>query len=80
MCTTDKSSDPEQESLCRFQWVLDHPRASPWFKEALRTALVGDPIQVLNEVEMLRELLRSRSETMVDRLYSLMKGENKNNS
>lgn len=40
---------------------------SPWLKDALRTALDRDPIDILNELEMLRVLLTPRTDAMVRR-------------
>ncbi|MFL9828353.1 hypothetical protein [Rhodoplanes sp. SY1] len=65
MCPSNASTDRERESQRRIEWVLDHPRTSPWLKNALRSALLCDPIQIVNEVEMLRELLWFRSDAAV---------------
>lgn len=46
-------------------WVLDHPEMSPWIKDALRAALVADPITVANEVEVLRQVIVPRSNALV---------------
>jgi hypothetical protein len=38
---------------------------SPWLKEALTTARDRDPIDVLNDLEILNHLLRTRSNTHI---------------
>ena len=59
--------DQLREAERRIAWALDHPGASAWLKDALRAALVRDPVEVMNDVEMLRELLRLRTELVVQR-------------
>ena len=67
MSVSSSLSDREAEAERRIDWVLAHPGVTPWVKDALRAALPCDPIVALNDVEMLRELLRSRAEAIVDR-------------
>jgi len=55
--------DVPQTNEERIAWVLAHPRTSPWLKEALRGARQRDPIEVLNELEILNLLLRTECET-----------------
>ena len=43
----------------RIAWVLAHPSTSAWLKDALRAARQRDPVEVLNELEMLNLLLRN---------------------
>lgn len=54
-----------RQAEMRIEWVLAHPKMSPWLKEALRSALDRDPIDVLNELEILAILLRHRSEALI---------------
>lgn len=42
-------------------FVLSHPGMSAWLKRALSEALSCDPIEVLNDLEILNLILRSRS-------------------
>jgi hypothetical protein len=51
----------------RIQWVLDHPDMSDWVKDVLRTARDRNPVDVLNDLEILNTLLRSHAEALVDR-------------
>lgn len=51
----------------RIQWVLDHPGMSDWVKGALRTARDCNPVDVINDLEILNTLLRLRAEALVDR-------------
>lgn len=56
--------EPEVEIAaieCRIAWVLAHPGTSPWLRAALEAALVRDPVEIANDVEMLRHLLLPRS-------------------
>lgn len=64
--STNVTNNRLQEAERRISWVLDHPHVSAWLKDALRNALTCDPVVVLNDVEMLRELLRLRTEILVD--------------
>ena len=57
--------DDLREAERQIAWVLDHPHISAWLKDALRAALLCDPIVVVNEVEMLRELLRFRTNAII---------------
>ncbi len=45
-------------------WVLAHPDMSDWLKDALRSALVLNPIAVVNDLEVLRQLLLPRANTL----------------
>ena len=54
----------------RIAWVLDHPRASDWLKQALRTADGLDPIALQNDVELLKHLIVSRSQAQVESAIS----------
>ena len=46
----------------RIAWVLAHPGTSAWLKDALRGARQRDPVEVLNELEILTLLLRTDCE------------------
>ena len=46
----------------RIAWILAHPRTSAWLKDALRGARERDPVEVLNELEILSLLLRTECE------------------
>jgi len=49
----------------RITWILNHPGISLWLKTALETALDRDPIAVVNDLEVLNSLLRTRCDVMV---------------
>lgn len=49
----------------RIHWVLDHPDMSPWLKSALRAALVEDPIDLTNDLQILANLIVSRSSLLM---------------
>ena len=57
--------DIQQTNAERIAWVLAHPRMSPWLKEALRGARERDPVEILNELEILNLLLRTECETRI---------------
>ena len=46
-------------------FVLGNPRMSAWLQTALKEALLLDPIVVLNDLEILNLILRSRSEILL---------------
>lgn len=54
----------------RIEWVLAHPRMSHWLKEALRGARDRDPVEVLNELEILNLLLRTECEFRIRMAFS----------
>ncbi|MDR7257538.1 hypothetical protein J2X47_001709 [Sphingomonas sp. BE270] len=62
------SSNELREAERQIEWVLAHPRMSPWLKDALRSAIDQDPIQIMNDLEVLRHVLSARCEASV-RLY-----------
>ena len=49
----------------QISFVLAHPGMSVWLKNALSTALDRDPIAILNELEVLTQILRTRSELLI---------------
>ena len=54
----------------RIAWILAHPGTSAWLKDALRGARERDPVEVLNELEILNLLLRTDCEGRI-RLFRL---------
>ncbi len=54
----------------RIAWVLAHPGTSAWLKDALRGARERDPVEVLNELEILNLLLRTDCDARI-RLFRL---------
>ncbi len=54
----------------RIAWVLAHPGTSAWLKDALRAARERDPVEVLNELEILNLLLRNDCDARI-RLFGL---------
>ena len=49
----------------QISFVLDHPGMTSWLKGALRGALAADPLQVLNDLEILNQILRKRSAILI---------------
>lgn len=66
MATEQGANNRLQVAEERIQWVLDHPGMSDWVKGALRTARDCNPVDVLNDLEILNTLLRLRAEALVD--------------
>lgn len=67
-------SEPSGDALeaeQRIAWILAHPGMSGWLKDALRSALDGDPFDILNDLEILQSLLQSRSHAIVAQLLPL---------
>jgi hypothetical protein len=61
-----KHADPALvKSDEQIDWVLSRPNVSPWVKNALATARGCDPVDVLNDLEVLDFLLRTRSNTWI---------------
>ena len=54
-----------QEAERRIAWILEHEGVNAWLKNALRTALESDPIDVLNDLELLRVLLTPRADALI---------------
>jgi len=44
----------------RIAFVLAHPGFSPWVKEVIRSALMREPVAVLNDLETLNQVLRPK--------------------
>lgn len=63
MSSLDRDKLEEAEAL--IAWVLAHPGTSRWLRTALQGALERDPIDVLNELEILDRVLRSRAEALL---------------
>lgn len=61
-----------REAEDRIDWVLSHPDMSDWLKEALRGGRERNPVDLLNDLEMLDHLLKRRAETQIDRSLSRM--------
>ena len=62
--------DSLKEIDYRIAWVLGHPGMSPWLKTALGTALARDHLAVVNDLEILNLLLRSRSRALTTRAFN----------
>ena len=50
------------------QTILDDPAASDWLKTALRTALARDPVDAINDAEILCETLKQRLDDLLQRI------------
>lgn len=66
MATEQGTDDRLKVAEERIQWVLDHPGVSDWVKDVLRMAHGRDPVDVLNDLEILNTLLRPRAEALID--------------
>lgn len=64
----DRDTATSKERLAaaddRIKWALANPRTSEWLKDALRAAISRDPLDVLNELEMLNILLKPRCQIL----------------
>ncbi len=49
-----------KNDLPQIQEVLGDPAASLWLKEALRSALIRDPVDAANDADILARLLDAR--------------------
>ncbi|MBS0481765.1 MAG: hypothetical protein JSR96_06340 [Proteobacteria bacterium] len=57
--------DSLKKTDARIAWVLAHPGMSLWLKETLGAALERDPVDILNDLEILNHLLRARSDALI---------------
>lgn len=54
------------DAHARIAEVLHHPATSRWLKAALGDALDRDPVDVLDDIDALRELLVERTAAVTD--------------
>lgn len=66
MGISEPSGDELREAERQIEWVLAHPGMSEWLKNTLRIAYDQDPINLLNDLEILCLLLRSKSHALID--------------
>jgi hypothetical protein len=59
----------------QIDWVLARKDMSPWLKETLATARDRDPIEVLNDLEILNYLLRTRNGARIDSALEIKKNK-----
>ncbi|TCT11596.1 hypothetical protein EDC22_104359 [Tepidamorphus gemmatus] len=59
-------ADYLQEAEARIDWVLAHPHTSDWLRTALDGARRRNPVELLNDLEMLDHLLRSRARAQIE--------------
>jgi hypothetical protein len=52
------SGDPEL--VLKIEQIVDDPAASFWLKNALRAALIRDPVDAANDAEVLAQVLDQR--------------------
>lgn len=67
--------EPEtQRSLAnaRTEWVLNHPHMSDWLKSALRSANGLDPVNIQNDIEVLRHIITLRANAEVEITLNLL--------
>jgi hypothetical protein len=56
--TLQLSGDPEL--VLKIEQIVDDPAASFWLKNALRAALMRDPVDAANDAELLAQVLEQR--------------------
>jgi hypothetical protein len=61
---SQRDQDTLAEAQRRIDFVLNHPHMSAWLKDVVRTALDRNPVEVLNDLEILNQLLRVRCEVL----------------
>lgn len=59
-------TDNLKEAEGRIAFILEHPDASGWLKDALRAAIRRDPVELGNDLELLYLLLRYWTRAMTD--------------
>ena len=60
MRTQIEAGRPLDAANVRMDWVLSHPGFSAWLKAALSDSRGRDPIELLNELEVLNSVIRER--------------------
>jgi hypothetical protein len=55
----------------RIAWTLAHSGFSDWLKNALRSALNRDPVDVANDLELLSQLLHPWANARIDQLLGI---------
>lgn len=63
-----------KETEDRIDWVLSHPGMSDWLKQALRGGRERNPVDLLNDLEMLDHLLKRRAEAQINQSFSTVHG------
>lgn len=65
----ESSAQKVNVSEQRIAWTINHPDMSGWLKEALRTALEQDPVAVLNDLEILKDLINLWTDAQIELMY-----------
>jgi hypothetical protein len=62
ICQSDalETLEPEVEPILAIEQLIDDPAVSAWLKNALRAALMRDPVDAANDAEVLAQLLDQR--------------------
>lgn len=50
----------------RIDWVIAHPGMSAWLKQALKSAVSRNPVELLNDLEIMNALIRAKAEILID--------------
>lgn len=66
MIASSSTTDAVSEAERQIAWVLAHPGMSDWLKDALKSAADRDPVHLLNDLEILGLLLRTKSQAIID--------------
>jgi len=66
MIASSSPADAVAEAERQIAWVLAHPGMSDWLKAALKSAADRDPVHLLNDLEILGLLLRTKSQAIID--------------
>ena len=66
MIASSSRADAVSEAERQIAWVLAHPGMSDWLKDALKSAADRDPVHLLNDLDILGLLLRTKSQAIID--------------
>jgi hypothetical protein len=55
-----------REAQARITWIESHPAFSGWLKDALRSAVARNPVEVINDLEILGHLLRGWASASIE--------------
>jgi hypothetical protein len=66
MPNTVTSAARLREAQARISWIESHPAFSGWLKDTLRSAVARNPVDVINDLEILHHVLRGWASASIE--------------
>ena len=63
---SDSPAAAVREAERRIAWVLENPLTSAWLKDALESATRRDPVDVMNDLELLDHVLKEWARAKIE--------------